>query len=1027
MKRLSALLVLLMLVVSFAQAQSRQVTGTVTSSDDGMPLIGVSIQVKGTTTGGTTDLDGKFNLNVPANGVLVFSFVGFKPQEVQVGERSVVNVILESVSQKMEEVVVTGYGVTKKSSFTGASSSVGDKELSGKFSTDPIKALEGNVTGLQMSTGSGQPGSPATIFIRGRNSLNSGTQPLYIVDGVPITSDAQGMRSSEGQTFSPLSTISPDDIETMTVLKDATATSIYGARAANGVIVITTKKGKQGQFNVNVTARMGFEELPKPKNYTTLNAAKYNELWSEAFNNDHNVFGSSSSTDYYIGGLGLTYDQAGYMEFLNWGTDYVNVDGTDTDWLKEVTRKGKIQQYTIDIQSGGAEKTSAKYFLSLDYLKDEALIRGKDMTRYSIRYNLDQAPSDYFKFGFNSNFSNTITNMGAGGGYFSDPVTQAYMQSPMEPVKNADGTWNFNTVNGYNPVAQRSSLGDKSEAKQYRVLFSPYAQVNFTPDFFFNSRAGVDAYIIDEFSYWSFLQPQGLDMRGLGENGVTTNFLLTSTNTLNYLKTFNGVHNVNLLIGQEAQQTDAKYAYLSGQNYAVDYLNEVSVSSVPGSAYTTKDKLILQSYFANAQYDYDNKYYLSGSVRMDGSSRFGSNNYWGTFWSVGAKYRITGEKFMESTSSWLNSLMLRASYGTTGNQVVGGSWYAATDLYDFGYNYNQRPGSAHLHFGNKDLKWEFTSKFNVGIDLTVFKAVSITADYYDHRTKDMVFDVPVSETTGLSSFSKNIGELSNKGFEVSVNVNILHNKDFNWNVTVNGSHNQNKITKLSNENPISGTYTIVEKGRDIYTFKMKEWAGVDPATGRGTWYKNESGDEKTFNYNEAAKRYMGSASPKFQGSLSSYFSWKGIDFSFQLNTSLGAKIYGSNLRYDEQTGSSFGENFTSWVYDNRWKQAGDNAKVPQLIALDGGQFKENSHSSRYLMNGDYLKIRSISLGYTIPKELLTKMYVKSVRVFATADNVYTFCNKDYRGFDPSGIDANGIQWWNYPLPRTITFGLTVGF
>jgi len=409
MKRLSALLVLLMLVVSFAQAQSRQVTGTVTSSDDGMPLIGVSIQVKGTTTGGTTDLDGKFNLNVPANGVLVFSFVGFKPQEVQVGERSVVNVILESVSQKMEEVVVTGYGVTKKSSFTGASSSVGDKELSGKFSPDPIKALEGNVTGLQMSTGSGQPGSPATIFIRGRNSLNSGTQPLYIVDGVPITSDAQGMRSSEGQTFSPLSTISPDDIETMTVLKDATATSIYGARAANGVIVITTKKGKQGQFNVNVTARMGFEELPKPKNYTTLNAAKYTELWSEAFNNDHNVFGSSSSTDYYIGGLGLTYDQAGYMEFLNWGTDYVNVDGTDTDWLKEVTRKGKIQQYTIDIQSGGAEKTSAKYFLSLDYLKDEALMRGKDMTRYSIRYNLDQAPSDYFKFGFNSNFSNTIT------------------------------------------------------------------------------------------------------------------------------------------------------------------------------------------------------------------------------------------------------------------------------------------------------------------------------------------------------------------------------------------------------------------------------------------------------------------------------------------------------------------------------------------------------------------------------------------------------------------------------------------
>lgn len=1025
MKKLTALLAILGLIgLQVAFAQTRSIKGTITSKEDGMGLPGANVSVKGTSVGTATDFDGNFTLNVAANATtLVISSIGYQTVEMPV--QDVVNVVLVPESKQIDEVVVTGYGVTRKSAFTGSATTVGKKEMEGKFNPDPVKGLEGNVTGLQLTTGSGQPGSPATIFIRGRNSLNSGTQPLYIVDGVPFTSDVQGMRESEGQTISPLSTISPDDIETITVLKDATATSIYGARAANGVIVITTKKGKQGNFSVSFTARTGFEVIPQSKNYKLLKADKYTELSVEAALNDFAIKGAGSAINYYntAYGLNLPYDKAGMTDFLYWWTP--GEVGADTDWMKEVTRKGIISQYSIDIQSGGAEKTSMKYYLSVDYLNNQAIIKGKDLSRYNVRFNFDQAPSDYVKFGLNSNFSHTETNMGAGGGYYSDPITQAYMQSPITNVKNADGTWNFNTVNGYNPVAQRSGLGDKSLNKQNRALFSPYVQVNFTPELFFVSREGVDAYFMDEFGYWSFLQPQGKDMRGMGEKGYTSNILLTSTNTLNYLKTFNGVHNVNVLVGQEAQKNTIDEAYLSGSNYAVDYLNQISLTSIPGSASSNRQDLILQSYFSNAQYDYDNKYYLSGSFRMDGSSRFGKDNYWGKFWSVGAKYRLSSESFMESTNSWLNTLMLRTSYGTTGNQTVGGSWYAARNLYDFGYNYNQLPGSAHLRFGNDELKWEYTAKFNVGLDITIFDRVNITADYYNHKTKDMVFDVPVSLTTGLSSYSKNIGELSNKGYELSVNVNLLKNKDFNWDVTVNGSHNENVIEKLSTDAPISGTYSIVEEGRDIYTFKMKQWAGVDPATGRGMWYKGETGNETTFIYNEAGKRYMGTASPKFQGSLSSNFSWKGIELGLQLTTSVGGKIYGNNLRYDEQIGGSFGSNFTEWVYDNRWQKPGDKAEVPQLIAFDG--YNENGHSSRFLMNGNYVKIRSVSLAYHVPKELLKKVSVKSLRLFMTADNLYTFAASDYRGFDPSSIGANGVQWWNYPTPRTFTFGLTVGF
>ena len=478
---------------------------------------------------------------------MVVSFIGMTSQEV--GIKATLHISLKPDTEVLDEVVVTGYGVTKKAAFTGAASTVATDKIVNKTDANPIKALEGTVPGLQMNIASGQPGAPATIFIRGRNSINSGTQPLYIVDGVPYNSDAVGVRASEGQETSPLANLNANDIESMTVLKDATATSIYGARAANGVIVITTKKGKAGKTKVNFSAKVGVQMMPAYKHfdYSPVNADQYKEMWFEAMENEMAAWGDNSTVKYYLDGLGLSYDKSGYSDFLNWGIGNTSPEGTATNWLDEVTRNGLTQEYSVDVQGGSSDSHGPRYFLSLNYLNDEAIVIGKDLKRYSFRFNFEQAPSKVFKFGFNTNFVYSETNMGAGGGYFSDPITQAFMQSPITSVKKEDGSWNFDTVNGYNPVAQRSELGDQSLAKQYRILLSPYIQINFTPDLYFMTRGGADIYLVDEFGYWSFLQPQGSDMKGMGENSNTTRSLLSITNTLNYLKTFNEKHNVNFL------------------------------------------------------------------------------------------------------------------------------------------------------------------------------------------------------------------------------------------------------------------------------------------------------------------------------------------------------------------------------------------------------------------------------------------------------------------------------------------------
>ncbi len=1045
-KRVMLILSCLFLSIGLIVAQTKSISGTVIDGA-GESVIGASVVVKGTTIGVSTDIDGRFTINMPTDkNILVFSLIGMTTVEKTASQG--MEVVMSEDAKNLQEVIVTGgYGVRKQGSFTGAAAQINQANITNKNDVNAIKALDGSVPGIQMSVSSGQPGAPADIYIRGRGSINSGTQPLYVIDGMPINSDVDNLRKDEGIKTSPLSTISSSDIETITILKDASATSIYGSRAANGVILITTKKGQRGKTSVKFTAKLGFENATTNSRYKIVQGKKANELTSEALMNDYLTNGNNSRFTEYNNklGLGLSPTNEGMLDLvqgiINDKGHAVSDMSKTTDWFDAITRTGSYQEYGVEVQGGGKDISDPRYFFSYNYLENESFVKGKDMLRHTLRFNFDQSPTKFIKYGLNTSLAYTKANAGNGGGYYKDPITAAMNgASPYEVIKTDNGEFNTNMIaGGNNPVALRSKNGDKDISKQYKVIINPYAQLTLLEKVVAMTKFGFDYYNINDFSYSSMFSSDGAKKNGYGENGNTYRNTLTSTNTINYFDTFEDKHNVSILIGQEAQETKYKQEYLAGSNYPVGSITDIGIASTPIGASTERDEMLLVSFFSNIEYDYNSKYYLSTSFRYDGSSKFSKDNRWAAFWSVGGKYRITEEDFMKSTQTWLNNLTLRASYGTTGNQDVGKpnddinkKWYASRGLYGFnGFNdpftYNKQPGARLVQLKNDKLKWETKDKFNFGLDFTVLDIFTFEGNYYVEQTKDMLFSMPISFVTGLATAYENIGKMENKGFELSLTTQILKNKDWNWSATISASKNKNVVKKLSNDEPIKTTYDIIEKGKPLTQWYLKKWAGVDPQTGAPLWYKGTEGNEVTSEYNEAGQRYLGKGTPDWIGSFSTTVNYKGIDFSIQFNYQLGSKIYGNNLRYDEHIGGGddWLTGYTSWVYDNRWKQPGDNAKVPRLMA--GNTSKANAHSSRFLMDGDYLKIRSLAIGYTFPKSLISKAYIQNARVFMNAENLYTFSRSDYRGFDPSTVNSSGMSWWNFPSSRSFVFGVTLGF
>ena len=905
-------------------------------------------------------------------------------------------------TEVLDEVVVTGYGVQRKASFTGAAAVVGKDVLAKKTDANFVKALEGAVPGIQMNNSTSMPGIWGSIYVRGRGSLNSGTQPLYVIDGMPVDSDTDdnSLTYSTNNTIDPMSSLNPADIESITVLKDAAATAIYGSRAANGVIVVTTKKGAEGKFNINLDIKQGFVTTAN-NNMDFANAQQTMKLFTD----------------------GYTAAQGGdWQENYNYlADDYFGWDRKSSyDWMDAISRKGYYQDYNLNMQG---RTGSTGYYVGLGYLNTEGLIIGSDLERFSGRLNLD-TKFKWATLGVNSSYSYTTQNgfSLSTAGSMSSPLTAAVSsQTPMDPFYDSEG--NYANINNYNPLAlMDEKTGELNQSNTQMVNLNPYFQIDFGKGIYAKTTLGVNINELRQYQYWSALyNPQAQDYNGLGQQYNSKSTVVTWNNIIGWNYKFADKHDISLMLGQEMQKKSYFYEYYAKSDFpfAASGMRDLTTAGTDQGNEYYKQEARLASYFADVHYSYADKYYLSGSFRRDGSSVFGTDNRWGNFGSVGGKWRISGEEFL-SENEIITNATLRASYGTVGNQDI--SWYAARGFYSSGYNYNQMPGMRPTSIPNPELTWEVSKKFDIGFDLSFLQRIHLTFDFYNEETSDALFEIPLSMTTGISKTYQNIGSIRNRGIEFSINTSIIQNNDLNWNFFANLTWNKNEVIKLSTDDPLEYTYQIIEQGHPYSQFYMKEYVGIDHETGKPLWYLNKEGDETTSDYNAAAKRYVGDADPKVLGGFGTNLTWKGVDFNLNFNYRLGGKVYNSGAAF-----TGFGMAFRTPLEDvalNSWTPENKNAKYPQYIYRDPNN--ATATSSRYLYSGNYLRISNVTLGYTLPKTWTQKAFIQKLRAYVSVDNLYTFTASDFVGYNPE-TSANGVIAWQYPATCTFIGGIQLTF
>lgn len=862
--------------------------------------------------------------------------------------------------------------------------------------------MEGAVPGIQMNNSTSMPGIWGSIYVRGRGSLNSGTQPLYVIDGMPVDSDTDdnSLTYSTNNTIDPMSSLNPADIESITVLKDAAATAIYGSRAANGVIVVTTKKGAEGKFNINLDIKQGFVTTAN-NNMDFANAQQTMKLFTD----------------------GYTAAQGGdWQENYNYlADDYFGWDRKSSyDWMDAISRKGYYQDYNLNMQG---RTGSTGYYVGLGYLNTEGLIIGSDLERFSGRLNLD-TKFKWATLGVNSSYSYTTQNgfSLSTAGTMSSPLTAAVSsQTPMDPFYDSEG--NYANINNYNPLAlMDEKTGELNQSNTQMVNLNPYFQIDFGKGIYAKTTLGVNINELRQYQYWSALyNPQAQDYNGLGQQYNSKSTVVTWNNIIGWNYKFADKHDISLMLGQEMQKKSYFYEYYAKSDFpfAASGMRDLTTAGTDQGNEYYKQEARLASYFADVHYSYADKYYLSGSFRRDGSSVFGTDNRWGNFWSVGGKWRISGEEFL-SENEIITNATLRASYGTVGNQDI--SWYAARGFYSSGYNYNQMPGMRPTSIPNPELTWEVSKKFDIGFDLSFLQRIHLTFDFYNEETSDALFEIPLSMTTGISKTYQNIGSIRNRGIEFSINTSIIQNNDLNWNFFANLTWNKNEVIKLSTDDPLEYTYQIIEQGHPYSQFYMKEYVGIDHETGKPLWYLNKEGDETTSDYNAAAKRYVGDADPKVLGGFGTNLTWKGVDFNLNFNYRLGGKVYNSGAAF-----TGFGMAFRTPLEDvalNSWTPENKNAKYPQYIYRDPNN--ATATSSRYLYSGNYLRISNVTLGYTLPKTWTQKAFIQKLRAYVSVDNLYTFTASDFVGYNPE-TSADGVIAWQYPATCTFIGGIQLTF
>ncbi len=997
MRKFVAILLCAVLAVTQVSAQNRTVRGKVTE-DGKKPVANASVLVKGSTLGTKTDDNGNYTIAVPANAkVLSFSALNFETQEASIGSKTEINVVLTAKVSELQEVIVTGYGTTKKAANTGSIAIVKAADIENLPFSSVDKALQGKVAGLQSVASSGQPGASQSILIRGASSINASSQPLWVIDGVPVNAgDASRLQT----TGNLLSTLNPNDIESISVLKDAASQSIYGSRAANGVIVITTKKGKGGKTKFRFDTEIGNSDVAyQNPRYLPLDANEYINI---------------TRTGLINAGYGAATVNAQAIA-LGEG------NGINFNWYDNIMRTGSQRQLNLSAE-GGNDKTT--FFLSGGHFFQEGTSINSQLARNNLNVRINNKATDRLSLGFNMNVGNVSQRAPLSGGAFGNPLLSTYFLLPTYSAFKADGSYNY-VLNGglHNTLALSDQ--DKRFLRQTSARGSLSADYKIFDNLKFRSVYGVDYNNLEEDQYNNPNHGDGLASNGRAFAYYTRYFNYVWTNTLDFTQniTRNGDLSTSTQIGYEAQKSAGYFSSLQSQQFPPSLTLVWPASGAsPTTASATISEYTFESQFASTNLNYQNRFVLSGSFRRDGSSRFSKNNRYGNFWSIGGTWNIDREKFMNNQKIF-DQLKLRSSYGVNGNAGIGN--YESPALYGFGFNYNQLPGSAPTNVGDPNLTWELNKPFNIGLDFSVLKnRVNVTVDWYIRKSENLLLSVPLSTTTGFGSATRNIGSMQNKGLELSINIVPVQTKDFRWDVDFNFANNKNKVTSLPNDADIvSGSY-IYREGVSINTFFLREWAGVHPGTGDPLWYDTDKHGASSNVYPGANARILaGQALPKYFGSLTNALNYKGFSLSAQLYYSFGNQVQDGWRSY--YLGSGFGPTFNKVKRQlNAWTTPGQITDVPKYVY--GGNKNFQGSSTYNLNDGSFIRVRDIQLGYNVPKATLEKLKLGSANIYVRGTNLFTWVKDENLPFDPeqgTGSSSN----LNVFIPKTVTVGLSLTF
>ena len=1012
MRRITMLLMCMLLAICQLFAQNRTIKGKV-SDEKGIPIANASVLVKGTSTGTNTDNEGNFTITVPSSAkALVISSLNFSQQEIGLAGRTSFNISLKTANANLDEVVVIAYGTQSRVRTTGSQSRLNGDQFFNQPNTSLDAMLQGKAAGLQSVAASGQPGALTQIRIRGIGSISASSSPLFVVDGVPvITGDGSQILT----TSNLLAGLNADDIEDLTVLKDAAATSIYGSRAANGVVLITTKSGKSGKTKFNVTSEAGtndiayFPDVAKP-----LNKDEYKALTTEGIKN---VGGTQADIDAIL-------SQYGYNSTANY------------NWLDLVRRKGLQQQVNISASGGSNGST---FFVSGGYFRQQSPIIGSEFKRYTGTVKGTLKASEKLSFSAGVNMSSFKQTGESEGSSFRNPIIAALVLRPSQEAYKADGTpeyvrtiyeqvFNPLGINAYDRKINNTSKGLSNIDMTYKIL----------PSLIFKAKYGVDYSNIEETSY---LNPFFGDARPPTNGSFTATyrriFNYVFSTTIEYNKKFlNNKLDMNLLGGHESQKAINSNIVSGGTGVPLTTsLAFPSVSVPTASTPIAQTENSLESYLSRALFSYDNKYNVSLSLRADGSSRFATGRRWGTFWSVGGSWNIDRENFFSSIKAF-SYLKLRGSYGTSGNNTFGD--YAALPTYTFGATaaaangiaasgtYNGNPASAPANVGNPTLTWEKSNSFDLGIEAGIFKnRITFDVGYYNRKTFDLLLNEPISTTTGFQTFGNNVGSMQNSGIEVTMNFVPVQTKDFKWDIGFNAAWNKNKILSLSASGAdiLAAANQIRRLGQDFQSIYTRIWAGADPATGNPLWYLDETKGATTSDFTKVTRSIVGSASPKGFGGANTTLRYKNFsanaNFYFQYGNLLNAQwdfIYTSDGALPNLNKNQ--------AQLRRWQKPGDITDIPRYDF--NNSTSSNAVSTRYFYKGDFIRLRSITVSYDLPSSLLKKWSLTGLQFYVRGNNIWTKTYDPNLTIDPEQ-PINGLVNNQFFIPKSYTVGLNISF